>query len=216
MTPTTNARLAGAAFLLYIVTGIAAMILSRHALKGDDVPACLASLASHLPAMRAAVLLNLAGAFSALVLGVNLYAITRDQDHDLAMLGLVFRVAEGIVGGVSLQRSLGLLWLATEAPLHEGGKEAIGWYLLQGQGGGGAVFFAVGSAVFSWLLLRGRLIPAVLAWTGVVASALLVVEAPLQLAGLVRGMAAQIIWLPMAAFEVPLAFWLLIKGVRAS
>ena len=36
------------------------------------------------------------------------------------------------------------------------------------------VFFAVGSLLFSWLLLRGRMIPVGLAWLGVIASALLV------------------------------------------
>jgi hypothetical protein len=195
------------------------MILSGHALHGEDVPTRLASVAAHVPSLRAAMLLNLAGGFCALVLGVNLYAITKEEDHDLALLGLVCRIAEGVLGAGSIQRSLGLLWLATSVDagaLHTGGREALGAYLLQGPSMAiSAVFFAVGSALFSWLLLRGRMIPAVLAWIGVIASALLVVALPLQLVGLLRGMVAQVVWLPMVVFEVPLAFWLLIKGVRA-
>ena len=77
----------------------------------------------------------------------------------------------------------------------------------------GATFFAVGSTLFSWLLLRGRMIPVALAWLGVLASVLLVVGLPLQLAGVLGGSATQLMWLPMAAFEVPLALWLLIKGL---
>src|SRR6266487_1208082 len=42
------------------------------------------------------------GGFFALVLAVTLYAITRDQDRDLAMLGLTCRVAEGVIGAASL------------------------------------------------------------------------------------------------------------------
>ena len=53
-----------------------------------------------------------------------------------------------------------------------------------------------------------------LAWLGVVASVLLVVGLPLQLAGLLTGPVTQLLWIPMAAFEIPLGFWLLIKGVR--
>jgi hypothetical protein len=66
----------------------------------------------------------------------------------------------------------------------------------------------------SLLLLRGRMIPAVLAWLGVVASVLWIIGLPLQLVGILRG---PLIWLyiPMAAFEVPFAVWLLIKGVTA-
>jgi hypothetical protein len=50
-----------------------------------------------------------------------------------------------------------------------------------------ATFFAVGSTLFSWLLLRGRMIPVPLAWLGVLASVLLVVLLPLEAAGFVWG-----------------------------
>ena len=38
---------------------------------------------------------------------------------------------------------------------------------------------------------------------------------PMTLVGALRGMAAQLVWLPMLAFEVPLAIWLIARGVRA-
>ena len=79
----------------------------------------------------------------------------------------------------------------------------------------GATFFGVGSALFSWLLLRGRMVPVPLAWLGVFASVLLVVSLPLQLAGILRGPVTQLLWLPMLAFEVPLGLWLLVQGVGA-
>ena len=78
-----------------------------------------------------------------------------------------------------------------------------------------ATFFAVGSTAFAYLLLRGRMIPVPLAWLGVVASAVLVVGLPLQLAGWVHGPITSVMWLPMLAFEVPLGLWLLTKGVAA-
>ena len=76
-----------------------------------------------------------------------------------------------------------------------------------------ATFFAVGSTFFSWLLLRGRMIPVGLAWLGVVASVLLVAALPLQAAGFLHGLVTSLVWIPMAFFEVPLALWLLVKGV---
>jgi hypothetical protein len=91
----------------------------------------------------------------------------------------------------------------------------LGAFLLTGQGGIGisAAFFAVGSTLFSWLLLRGRMIPVPMAWLGVVASVLLVVGLPLQFFGLIKGPVGWLMWMPMLAFEVPLGVWLLIKGV---
>ena len=218
MTRASNARIAGSAFLLYIALGIAAMVLMGRATGATGIASKLASIAQHAGDVRLAVVLNLFASFCAVVLGVTLYAITRDEDPDVAMLGLTFRVAEGIAGGIAIQGTLRLLWLATasgaEAPNPEA-TQALGAYLLSGQGPS-AMFFAVGSTCFAWLLLRGRMIPVALAWLGVAASVLLVVGIPLQLLGLLSNAATWFLWIPMAAFEVPLAVWLLVKGVSAK
>jgi uncharacterized protein DUF4386 len=78
----------------------------------------------------------------------------------------------------------------------------------------GSIFFAAGSTIFSWLLLRGRMVPVSIAWLGVFASALLAVALPLQLAGFPTGpLSGYTQWLPALVFQVALALWLLIKGV---
>jgi uncharacterized protein DUF4386 len=164
MTLRTNARVAGFTFFIYFVAGIGELMLSARG-----------------PANS---LLTITTSFSALVLGVTLYAITREQDQDLAMLGLGCRVLEAVPGE-------------------------------------GAIYFAVGSLIFSWLFLRGRMIPVALAWLGVAASAFLVVIIPLQRAGLFGGSlgwASGVTWfmyLPMLVFELTLATWFIVKGVAA-
>ena len=77
----------------------------------------------------------------------------------------------------------------------------------------GATFFAVGSTVFAWLLLRGRIVPAALAWVGLLGSILVVMCLPLQLVGVLGSPITDFMWLPLLAFEVPLGLWLIIKGV---
>jgi hypothetical protein len=157
-------RVAGITFLFYIIAGITSMALGSQA--------------------QAAGLLSLLQSFSALILGVTLYALTRGQGRVLALFALTCRVAEAIQFGES------------------------------------AIYFSVGSLIFSWLLLRGRLIPVMLAWLGVIASALLVVILPLQLVGLFGGSMSWassvtwLIWLPMLIFEVAMALWLIIKGIH--
>jgi hypothetical protein len=159
----TYARVAGFAFLVYIAAGITSMNLADPSQIAD--------------------VLSLLMSFSALVLGVTLYALTRDQGPALAMMALVCRVLEAVPVGEP------------------------------------AIFFAVGSTIFSWLLWRGRMIPVPLAWLGMIASALLVVILPLQLAGLFGGQMTWsasltwLAWLPMLVFEVVLALWLIVKGV---
>jgi len=218
MTRRTNARIAGFAFLFYIALGIAAMVLFGGATKAEGIAAKLAGIAQHASDVRIAIVLILFTSFAALALGVSLYAITRGEDPDLAMLALTCRVGEGVIGGIALQRSLGLLWLGTAAGANAPETEAahaLGALLLSGQGSGtiGAMFFAVGSTLFSWLLLRGRMIPLPLAWLGVLTLVLLVVGLPLQLVGVLPDSVTWFMYLPMAAFEIPLGLWLLIKGI---
>ena len=217
MTRTTNARLAGFTFLFYIAVAFPSMVLFDRATSGKGVAAKIASLAQHAPDLRVTIVLTLLGCFSALVLAVTLYGITRDEDHELAMLALACRVCEGLLVAISLQTTLGLLWLATAGAV-EGAPapaeaNAIGAFLLMPGWPIAAIFFAVGSTLFSYLLLRGRMVPVTLAWLGVLASVLLVVILPLQLAGWARGLAFWYTWMPMLVFEVVLALWLLIKGV---
>jgi hypothetical protein len=78
-----------------------------------------------------------------------------------------------------------------------------------------ATFFAVGSLAFAWLFIRGDIIPRGLAWLGVFASALLVIGLPLKLAGWFAHPKADMMWIPMALFEIPLGFYMLMKGARA-
>ena len=217
MTRTTNARIAGFTFLAYIAAGITSMVLFGQATSAEGIAAKLAGIAQHTTGVGIVILLDLVQCFSALVLAVTLYAITREQDPDLAMLGMTCRVGEGVLGATGIPSTLALLWLATatgaDAP-DTGAAHALGAYLLRGSVALTATFFAVGSTLFSYLLLRGRMIPIPLAWLGVVASVLLVVVLPLQLAGFLGGgQITSLMWLPMLAFEVPLALWLLIKGV---
>jgi len=218
MTRTTNARIAGVTFLAYIAAGVTSMVLSGRATSGEGIAAKLAAIARHEGDMRLVVLLGLVQSFSALVLAVTLWTITREEDPDLAMLALACRVSEGILGGLSVPGTLTLLWLATatgaNAP-ETGAAHALAAYLLRSDMAFTATFFAVGSTLFAYLLLRGRMIPAPLAWLGVGASALLVVGLPLQLAGYLGGPITSLLWLPMLAFEVPLALWFLVKGVAA-
>lgn len=80
----------------------------------------------------------------------------------------------------------------------------------------GTIFFAVGSAVFSYLLLSGRLVPVWLAAWGLFSSLLLVIGFPLQLAGLFTGPLTHYQWIPATVFAPVLGFWLLIKGVATE
>lgn len=222
MTRTTNARLAGFTFLFYIAIGIAGVVLFNQATKGDETAARLASIAAHAPLMRLSLVCTLLTIFNALILAVTLYALTRDEDPDLALLALTCRVAEGAVNAVCAIAMLALLSVAmgaatTATAPDAAAANALGALLLKVQGWSttvGATVFAVGSTLYSYLFLRARSIPVWLAWLGVAGSVLLVVTVPLEGLQVIKGPLAGFIWLPMLVFEMVLALWLLIKGAK--
>lgn len=211
----TIARIAGITFLVYIVVSIVGMVLFSRATGGDGIGARLESIAQHATEIRVVVLLALVGCVSALILAVTLYSLTRDQDADIAMLALTSRVAEGIISATTLTGTTGLLWLAEfgGANIPDAGTvRVLGAHILRDDMSLSGSFFAVGSLLFCYLFLRGRMIPGLLAWLGVIASLLLVVVLPLQLAGFLVGAVTSLVWMPMILFEVVFALWLIIKG----
>jgi hypothetical protein len=217
MTRRTNARLAGWTFLLYIAVAMPANILFARATSAADTAGKLVGIAQHASDVRVTVVLSLLAAFAAFVLAVTLYGITRDEDHELAMLALCCRVGEGLVIAIFVVPTVALLWLATAAGVRDAPAAAtISELLLRAQDWAiiiSAILFAVGSTLFSWLLLRGRMIPVPLAWLGVLGSVVLVVLLPARLVGFGDGRILWLMWLPMLVFEVALAIWLLVKGV---
>jgi hypothetical protein len=161
MTVTANERLCGVAYIVYFLAGIASTVAPGET-RG---------------------LFTAVMSFSALTLGVTLFALTRHVDADLAMIAMGCRLIEAVPGN-------------------------------------GEVYFAVGSTIFCWLLLRGALIPAGLAWLGVASSAGLVALLAVQLAlGTTTDWSSPItwfVWLPTLIFELTFAGWLLTKGVRIA
>jgi hypothetical protein len=196
----------------------------HQARGGYSGAAMIARIGQYATNVRLSILITLLECLSSLVLAVTLYGITRHVDRELAMLGLVCRVAEGVLGSINnVPGYLGMLWLAKTA----GGTGASdiattnalrAFVLMPGASVPlGAVFFAVGSLVFSYLLLRGRMVPVSIAWLGVVASGLLAVTLPLQLAGFPTGpLPGYFQWLPALVFQIILALWLIIKGVATG
>lgn len=164
MTRTANARLAGFTFLFYIVAGLTSL-----ALAGNE---------------HARSVLGMLTSLCALVLGVTLYALTRDEDPDLALLALGCRVIEAIPGDENRSALFFAVASTIFAWLFLRSRTIPSWL---------ARFGVVASVLLVVLLFVQR--------AGVFASAFNV-SSPVT----------WVLWFPMLIFEVTLAFWLLFKG----
>lgn len=215
MSRNAYARLAGFMFLFYLVNGITEMMLSRRVHQGADAVAILANIAQHAELSRFTTFLTFLTGIDAILLGLGLYAITRQLEPDLALLAFAFRVGEGINGVMAAVSGATVVEFATRTAgsPDRAAVNAAGTSLLYG---GtitiGGTLFACGSTIFAWLILRGRILPAWLAWIGVIGSLLLVIVLPLQMAGVTRGAVTNFVWIPIAFFEVVGGVWLLVRG----
>lgn len=219
MTLRANARVAGFLYLFYIATAMPSMLLYDRATRAEGTAAKLAGIAQHAASMRATVVLALLTFVEAIGLAVTLYALTRDEDRDIALLAFCCRLTEGVMNALSGVQTLGLLSVATASTAAAGpdaaAAQALGALMLQQEGQSfliGGTVFAVGSTLFCWLFLRARSIPVPLAWLGVLSSALIAIALPVQAAG---GPTTKLIWIPILLFEVSFALWLIVKGVAA-
>ena len=144
MTVATNARLAGIAYLAYLAAGIGSM-----AIRGNAGALAVAGVVI---------------SFCALLLGVTLYAITRDQDRDLAMIAMLCRVLEAVPGEGEIYFAVGntiFCWLllkgrlipATLAMLGVVSSAALSILVLLQSGGlfGGRMSWSSPVTWFVWL-----------------------------------------------------------------
>lgn len=217
MTRTTNARIAGISYLLYIAVAYPGMVLSSRSTKGDTVAAKLATLSLHASDVSLIVISSFLSAMCAIALAVSLYRVTRDVNEEIAIGGMICRAAEGIVGALTIMPALGLLALAQDAPSAQESSHQLASFLLASGDWTtflAASFFAVGSTLFCWLLLRSRIVPLPLGALGFVGSLMIAIGTPLQLAGYFKPSLSGPLWIPIALFEITVAFWFIIKGAR--
>ncbi len=214
----TEAKVAGFAYLSYIVLAMSAAVLSGKTTAGTDTAQTLSTLANMIGAARTTVLLDLLQTVCALLLAVTLYRLSKAVDATIALLAMCFRVGEGLLGFLPIVSKLELMNLAT-APgpqcANNPGCIAVAHEILKRPDAGVSEFcFVVGGFLFAYLLLAGRLIPRWLAWIGVVTIGVQMICVPLEIAGILGASVVSWLWLPILLYEVPLGLWLILKGVR--
>ncbi len=216
----TEAKIAGFAYLSYIVFTMSSSILFAKATAGDDVSQTLSTLTRMIWTARITVLLDLLQTVCAVVLAVTLYKLVKAVNPTLALLAMFFRFGEGLLGSLPLLSKLELMRLATT---HTVGSANASGYLLFGNeilqrpdDGFSQFCFVIGGFLFACLFLRGRIIPRWLAWIGVVTIGAQLVVVPLHIATIVPGSLVNLLWMPILLYEIPLGIWLMVKGIEVA
>jgi len=216
---------AGLLYLVQMATGVFGEAYVRGPLivRGDATRTAQNILGAER-LFRLSIAGDLVTYVAVLVLIWALYVVVRPVDKNVALLAVLFRLAENAVLCVATVNSLVALRLLSGADdfkaFDVSQLHALARLALAAQGLAmrvGFVLLGLGSAVFGYLLLKSRYVPRALAAWGIFASlALAIVTLVIVVfprAGDVMGLAYMA---PMGLYEVGLGLWLLVKGIPAA
>jgi hypothetical protein len=206
-------------FTVFDVTGV--VIIARITGSGNFLDTAHSISASET-LYRIGLLCGLVGTMSTILLAIGLYITLKPVDGNLAIIALLFRLAESVIGGVVIVLGFATLQIyldANHAAASDANQLSTLANLISRTAAIGinvsVIFFSVGSATFLYLFLRSGYIPRILATWGLLASllcmiafvaSLLIPQAAEQLTG-IGG-------LPIGIAEPIIGAWLLIRGIR--
>jgi hypothetical protein len=212
-------RLLGVAQLVVFVASMVSERLLASVVGSGPIASILVNVSKNLTQMRISNLVALLNSLAIVVLAVMFYVVFYKQYRIIALVALVFFVAEAITLAVSKIGTYGLLPLSQEF-VEAGAPEpsyfqTLGNFLYHGLDRLGydihMLFFCLGGILWYYLLYSSRLVARPLAIWGLVAICLLSIPVLLMLYR--RGSTPwMVLGLPYAPFELVLGVWLLIKG----
>lgn len=217
------ARLAGFMYLFVDVAYVLGMfIASRFQVAGSFTETAHKIMGAEM-LYRIGLSSVLTGALCTVFLAMGLYVAVKPIDKNLALLALVFRLAEAtLFGVVSIFGFTALgLYIGADSMNAFDAKQLLVLVKLSSDAGSAGLyiaplFFSMGSILFFYLFLKSNYIPKVLSALGLFGSVLL----PIVCFGYLilpqyAGMLQFGLW-PVAIAEVLVGLWLLFKGVNVQ
>lgn len=215
-----DAKVAGLAYLLIIILSMLKLIFVGNLIvPGNDTTTTNNIMANEF-LFRIGVANDLIVFVLVVLLSLALYVMLKTVNQDLALLALLARFGEGIIG--SLVTMLGglipLLLLNREAVIEIKQVQALVVLFLEVQTAGlnvVMIFMGLGGILFCYLFFRSRCIPRILAAWGIFTYFTMLIFSFVNiLSPNLPEMLAIVLYTPGVLFEVIIGLWLLLKGVN--
>jgi uncharacterized Tic20 family protein len=215
------ARLAGFLYLFtYIVPITGWTICGGMEVTGNFVETAH-RVASNELLYRFGLSLLLITSMLCILLAMSFYAALKPVNGALALFGLLFRLVENTIGIVFSLLDFVMVKALTDSGVSGSfdAKQLGAFYKMLGEADGvefnvAMICLGIGSAFFFYLLLKSRYIPRVLSILGLVACPIF---SGVSLACLYWPQNTSMLhmgWYPMAAAEISVGFWLMIRGLK--
>jgi hypothetical protein len=216
------ARVAGLAYFLIIVTSLLSMMFveSKLVVPGDDA-ATFNNIMANEWLFRIGAAYDLIMFASVVILAVALYVILKTVNKNLALLALSWRLAEAILGGVTVLISFIVLQLlngeAYSAVFKTEQLQALVGLFLDVRTAAleiVIVFLCLGTIIFCYLFFKSRYIPRTLAAWGIFSFILMLIYTFMKI--FLPDIELMVFFFPAILFEVIIGLWLLFKGVNVE
>jgi hypothetical protein len=209
-----HTRVAGLAYVAIILLGVlsAGLIDAKLIVPGDDAATANNIVADEL-LFRIGIASVLVLYASVLVLSWALYVILKTVDKHLALLALLLRSAEAVLGAATVLVSLGVVVVvhgdaqlrALAGPLLDVRTAALDIVL---------VFVGLGGTVFFYLFFKSKFLPTALSAWGIFTYVSMLVLAFVSVVWPSHpAMFETLLYALGSVFELTIGFWLLFKGV---
>ena len=204
--------------LFIFLTSVLSELMAGAPFDSGHVFGTLGAVAEGGKRFRISVVLDLISHASVVALAGALYLDFSPHNRSLALLGTLWRTAEGVIIAFNEVNNVVLLSVAEKFVAATGAEavalEAMARTLILAEDWGlkiGLTFFALGWLIYGILFVSSGSVPPVLGWGAVVASLLAVVGRWLALFSPDVGLVATS-FVPIMLLEVVFGVWLLFRG----
>lgn len=209
-------QLCGFLFLFILLTSVLSQFLAGPAPDSGNVSVTLSNVATNSQKFRISVVIDLISHVSIIALAALLFIAFSPFNQSLALVGTLFRVAEGTIIALSEASNFVLLDMSQKSSSAAGPQavalESMGRVVIAlGEWGYkiGLAFLVLGSLMYAILFVTSGAVPLALGWFGVIASILAAVGIFLNL---INPNMSMVSFLALIPYEIVLGFWLLLRG----
>ena len=209
-------QLCGFLYLFILLTSVLSQAFAGAALDQADVPGTLSKVTANSKKFRLSVVIDLISHVSIIALAGLLFIAFSPYNRSLALIGTLWRVAEGTILALNEGNKLVILDLSQKSASATGAQavalESMGRMLISMDQWGfkiGLAFLVLGSLMYAIVFVTSGAVPLGISWFGVIASLLAAAGIILNLINPNISMVSFLVLIP---FEVVLGFWLLFRG----
>ena len=219
----TYARLAGLTYIIVILLGVFSVnFIESNLIVQNDKAATYSSIMENVFLFRISLVSEAFMYLLVIILSLSLYVVLKTVDKNLALLALIWRVAEAIIGAAAVIISglIPLAFINKEIAFSSEQVQSLLKLFLDIRIYGLDIvlmFVGVGGTVFCYLFYKSCYVPKILSGWGIATYlSMLLLSFISLLSTNFPETYKMIFYVPGGLFELIFGFWLLVRGVNTK